>query len=110
MKLTLALDATVFFAGQRIELPSLSEHELAAYAGQYQSAELDTGYEVASSSGGPVLRRNRQPEVKLVPVAQDEFEIEELGNVVFHRNANRRVSGLSVFVERARGLSFEKTR
>lgn len=108
MKVTLIQDDMVFFAGQRIEAPQLDEQEQAAYTGQYRSAELDATFDLAISSGSLVLRRNRDPERKLIPLASDEFESEELGNLVFHRGANRRVTGMSLFVDSARGLTFEK--
>jgi hypothetical protein len=39
----------------------------------------------------------------------NEFEAGELGTLVFHRDANNRISGLSVFAGRIRNLVFEKT-
>ncbi len=108
MKISLEMDGIMFFTGERIEAPPLAEQELTVYTGQYRSAELDTTFDVAVGNGSLVLRRNRQPERKLIPIAQDEFESEDLGNLVFHRGANHKVSGMSLFVDSARGVSFEK--
>lgn len=108
MKLTLTQDDLIFFAGQRVEAPHLGEQELAAYAGQYRSTELDTTFDVRVSGGNLALRRNRDPERKLIAIAPDEFESEDLGEFVFLRGANHRVNGMGLFVDSARGLTFEK--
>lgn len=107
MKATLETDGGTFFAGKRIESPHLSETELAAYEGQYRSTELDATYNLSIEQGSLMIRSNWNPAVKLSPVARDEFESEEF-NVVFHRDANHRVSGLSVFTIRARNVSFDR--
>lgn len=109
MKVTLTLDDMVFFAGKRMEVLRLNQQELAAYAGQYRSGELEATFGVAASNGNLVLRRHREPEQRLIPVAPDEFESEDLGNFVFYRGANHRVTGMGLFVDSARGLNFEKT-
>ena len=56
-----------------------------------------------------MLQIKLDPPLKLTPVARDEFDSEDLGTIVFHRDANKRVSGMSVFTETARGVSFEKS-
>ena len=107
MKATLETDGGTFFAGKRIESPHLSETELAAYAGQYRSAELEATYNLSIDQGSLMLTTNWNPPLKLIPIARDEFESEEF-NVVFQRDANHRVSGLSVFTIRARNVSFDR--
>jgi len=109
MKATLETDGGTFFAGRRIEAPHLSDAELAAYAGEYRSTELDATYNLSIDQGGLLLRTNWNPLLKLIPIARDEFESEE-SNVVFHRDANDYVFRLSVFTIRARNLSFERVR
>jgi hypothetical protein len=43
------------------------------------------------------------------PLVHDEFESDELGTLVFQKDAAGRVSGLSVFAGRIRNLVFKKT-
>jgi CubicO group peptidase (beta-lactamase class C family) len=107
MKATLETDGGTFFAGRRLEAPHLSEADLAAYAGQYRSAELEAIYSLSVDQGGLMLRNNWNPPLKLIPIARDEFESEEF-NIVFRRDANHRVSGLNVFTMRARNVSFDR--
>lgn len=108
MKATLEMDGETFFAGERIEDLHLGDAELATYAGRYRSTELDATYNLSTSEGSLVLRNNWSPAVKLTPIGRDEFESEDLGTIVFHKDANHRVNRLSVFTVNARNLSFEK--
>jgi CubicO group peptidase (beta-lactamase class C family) len=112
MKATLVTDGGIFFAGNRVEAPHLGQADLAAYAGSYKSTELDAIYELSidlSIGQGRLLlgiRGNRPQE--LTAIAPDEFESEDFGTVVFRRDTNRRVRGLSVFTVNARDVKFER--
>ena len=108
MKATLEMDGNALFAGQRIEVPHLTDAEIAAYAGRFRSAEIDATYNLSIAEGGLVLRRNWNPPLKLKLIAPDQFENEDLGTVVFQRNASHQVSGLSLFSLRARNVLFER--
>jgi CubicO group peptidase (beta-lactamase class C family) len=107
MKATLETDGGIFFAGKRIEAPHFSESDLAAYAGEYKSTELDVTYDLSIEQGNLLVRSRWNPPIKLSPIVPDEFESEEF-NVVFQRDSNHRISGLRVFTVQARDLSFEK--
>jgi hypothetical protein len=110
MEATLMTDGGTFFAGKRIDEPHLGDADLAVYTGQYRSVELDVTYNLSISQGNLLLQNNHSrwnPPLKLSPVAQDEFEGPEF-NIVFRRDADHRVCGLSVFSIRARNISFEK--
>lgn len=110
MQATLITDGETFFAGKRIEAPHLGDADLATYIGQYRSAELDVTYTLSVSQGNLMLQNNHSnwnPPLKQSPVAQDEFESPEF-NIVFQRDANHRVCGLTVFTIRARNVGFEK--
>jgi hypothetical protein len=109
MKATLEMDGEAFFAGKRIEELHLSDAALKSYTGRYKSTELDATYNFSIREGNLVLRNNWDAALKLSPIAQDEFESEDLRTIVFHRDAGHRVSGLSVFSVNARNVSFEKT-
>jgi CubicO group peptidase (beta-lactamase class C family) len=109
MKATLEMDGNTFFAGKRIEEPHLSDADLATYAGQFRSTELDATYNLSITKGGLSLRDSSVPTLRLTPIAPDEFESEEFGTIVFRRDADRHVIGLYVFTVNARNVSFEKT-
>jgi CubicO group peptidase (beta-lactamase class C family) len=107
MRATLETDGGIFFAGKRIEAPHFSDADLAAYAGEYKSTELDVIYHLSIEQGNLLVRNKWNPPIKLSPIQPDEFESEEF-NVVFQRDSNHRISGLRVFTIRARDLSFER--
>jgi hypothetical protein len=108
MHSTLVMDGEAFFAGERVSDEHLSAAYLAAYAGKYTSTEEDAAYKLSVADGKLMLRIKWQPAFTLEPLGKDEFESEELGNVVFQRDGSRRVSGLSLFSVRARGVGFSK--
>jgi CubicO group peptidase (beta-lactamase class C family) len=110
MSCTLEVDGETFFAGKRIQDLHLSDADLAAYAGLYKSTELDVTYNLSINQGSLTIRNNWNPPVRLTPVALDEFESEDLGTIVFHKDANHHVSGLRVFTVNARNVSFEKAK
>lgn len=109
MKATLEMDGETFFAGKRIEELHVSDADLATYAGRYCSAELDATYNLPTNKGSLMLRNNWNPPLKLIPIAPDEFDGGDQRTLMFHRDANHCVSGLSVFSGNARNVSFEKT-
>jgi hypothetical protein len=107
MKATLEMDGETFFAGTRAAPPRLTAAELAAYAGSYRSAELDATYNLGVQDGSLVLR-SWDPPLKLMPVAPDVFNSDDLGTLMFHRDAGQRVSGLSLTSVNARNIRFDK--
>ena len=109
LKATLEMDGETFFAGRKIEEPHLTDADLASYAGRYRSTELDATYNLSINTGSLTLQNNWNPPLKLTPIARDEFDGGGLGTLVFHRDLNHRISGLSVFTVNARDVGFEKT-
>jgi CubicO group peptidase (beta-lactamase class C family) len=108
----LELDGETFFDGRRVVDLHLTAADLAIYTGRFHSTELDTNF-VVSIDKGSLFLRNRDLAVasKLIPRDRDQFESEEMGlTIVFHRDEEQRVNGLSVFAPRARGVSFDKSR
>ncbi|HEX4022755.1 MAG TPA: serine hydrolase domain-containing protein [Acidobacteriaceae bacterium] len=97
------------FTGSRIEAPRLSADALAEFAGHYQSEELDTTYNLSIDNGTLTLRCNWNPPLKLTPIAPDEFNSGDYGILVFHRDANHRISGFSVYTLNVRNVGFTKT-
>jgi CubicO group peptidase (beta-lactamase class C family) len=109
MKATIETDNGIAFMGSRIEEPHLNTAALAEFAGQYKSEELNTTYNLSIDNGTLTLRCNWNPPLKLTPIVQDEFNSGAYGILVFHRNANHRISGLSMFALNARNIGFKKT-
>ena len=108
MRVTIATPGEAPFKGAKIERVHVGEADLAAYAGTYTSTELDATYKLSVENGSLMLRSNWNPALKLVPLVRDEFDNDDLGALVFHRNSKNRISSLSVFNGRTRNLIFEK--
>lgn len=110
MKATLVMDGKAFFAGKRVEPPQLSEAQLAAYAGTYNSVELDATYTLKVEQGKLTLRNAWSPVENLTPLTKDGFESEEYGTIVFRRDVNGQVNGFGVNTVEARDMNFDKTK
>lgn len=108
MKARLDIQGETYFSGSRVEEIRLSNPELAAYAGRFQSAELDATYSLSLEQGTLTLRNRDNPPEQLIPVAPDEFDANALGRVVFHRDSDGRVSNLTVFTQDVRGVEFQR--
>ena len=78
---------------------------LAAYAGRYDSEELEVTYDLAVESGRLVLRSPRRPKLTLGPTVSDVFEA---GGVIlkFERGAGRSVTGFDLGAGRIRNVRF----
>jgi CubicO group peptidase (beta-lactamase class C family) len=107
MRASLNTNGQTYFAGGRINELNLDDSTLAAFVGLYSSTELDTTYNLSLNMGSLILRNKWNPALKLIPIALDEFD-SDLGTLVFHRDADHRVSGLSMFSPNARNVEFEK--
>jgi hypothetical protein len=59
--------------------------------------------------GRLALRIGWNPKLILAPIAPDEFDTGTLGTLVFHRDTDGRILGLSLFAERIRNVTFERT-
>jgi CubicO group peptidase (beta-lactamase class C family) len=108
MKASLDIQGETYFSGSRVEEIRLSNPELAAYAGRFQSAELDATYSLSLEEGTLTLRNRDNPPEQLIPVAPDEFDANALGRLVFHRDSDGRVSNLTVFTQDVRGVEFQR--
>lgn len=103
------IEGVIEFTGARIGEIHIAGAALAAYAGTYTSTELDATYRLSVEDGSLTLRTNWTRPLRLNPIIRDEFESGNFGTLVFHRDSNDRVSGLSVFAGRTRNVTFEKT-
>jgi CubicO group peptidase (beta-lactamase class C family) len=108
MKAKLDIQGETYFSGSRVEELPLGNPELAAYAGQFRSAELDATYSLSLEQGKLTLRNRENPPGKLIQIAPEEFDAGDLGRIVLHRESDGRVSSLSVFTQDVRGIEFKK--
>lgn len=90
---------------------TLSASQLAEFAGNYRSPELDSSYEVFVEDGRLVAEHWRNVPSFLTPRAVDTFEGDQwwFPEVRFVRNEHGRVIAFSVSGMRVRDLVFERT-
>ncbi|HEX9941586.1 MAG TPA: serine hydrolase domain-containing protein [Thermoanaerobaculia bacterium] len=93
-------------AFEEVQPASPKAEELAAYAGTYASAELDTTWRVAVEEGKLVVRPKRGPALPIEPAFADAFG-SPLGLIRFSRDGGK-VTGFSISVGRARNLVFRR--
>ncbi|MGA7340614.1 MAG: serine hydrolase [Terracidiphilus sp.] len=108
-KVALDMNGEMYFAGRRVSELHRNELALEAYAGDYRSPELNSAIQLSLRDGGLILKNGDNPPVKLSPIASDEFVADGNLAIVFHRDGQGKVSGLSVFASAARGIEFSRT-
>ncbi|MDQ6891587.1 MAG: serine hydrolase [Acidobacteriota bacterium] len=64
-------------------VPSLDEHELRQWAGDFYSEEIDATWRVAAREGGLVLERRGADPEKLSRVSKNVFHSKHVGDVAF---------------------------
>ena len=82
---------------------------LAAFAGVYDSDELDVRYEIVAGDSGLIVKQRKKIDMRLEPAFTDAFT----GGgrtFMFARDASGRVSGLRLTDGRARGIQFARAR
>jgi CubicO group peptidase (beta-lactamase class C family) len=109
MKVTAKNGDNVLFEGTRLDELRLGEAALQAYAGEYESRELDTTYKLIVENGSLMLHSGWNLPVKLEPLVVDEFAMGQVGAAVFHRDVSGQISGLSVYSGRIRDVAFART-
>jgi CubicO group peptidase (beta-lactamase class C family) len=109
MTATLSLQGETYFSGDRVPHIDVSESALRGFTGNYHSEELEATYKLSLVKGALTLKNSDQPPVSLNPVAADEFQAGDLGTIVFHVASSHHVSGLTLFSQPARGITFQKT-
>ncbi|MFN7997590.1 MAG: serine hydrolase [Bryobacteraceae bacterium] len=98
------------FQGEKIEVPQLNPTALVGYAGTFSSTELDAQYKIWVEGNALMVRAGWSPATRLDPVARDEFSAAGEMTLVFQRDGNGQVSGLTVFEGRIRNVAFVKVR
>ncbi|MCP3166435.1 serine hydrolase domain-containing protein [Myxococcus qinghaiensis] len=91
----------------RLSAPMPASTDLAAFAGQYRSEEVDMTYTVRLADGKLAVRWPRRDEVVLEPVGGDRF-VGSLGAVTFTRAASGSVDGFLVSSRRLRRFRAER--
>ena len=92
------------FVWKAVEAPTLSGAELAAYAGDYASAELDARYRVIAGDSTLTLRTGETPGLVARAVFPDGF-VSGQYTIQFVREGGR-VTGFEISHPRARGVTF----
>ena len=93
---------------QAVQAVTPTPAQLAEYAGNYHSEELNATYTLSVQEGRLVLRRRRSRNIPLNPTFADAFVSDDLGYLRFTRNEQNRVSGLLLTGGRVRRLRFAK--
>jgi hypothetical protein len=95
------------------ESPPLTRPQLAVFAGDYESPELETVYHVEMSDSGLVMKHFRHGTIRLTQLWRDDFggSMWFTRSVEFQRDARGQVTGFNVFVdERSRNIRFVRRR
>ena len=93
---------------ERFEPLKPSEEDLAQYAGEYTSSELEATYRFAAKDGKLALATNWQEPAVLEPTVHDEFESPAGVAIVFRRDAAGHIVGCDLFAGRVRNISFRR--
>jgi CubicO group peptidase (beta-lactamase class C family) len=108
MTARLDLQGEIYFSGSKVQDVHLSEADLRALTGRYRSEELGADYTLSLEQGTLTLTVGDQSPVKLKAITLDEFQVSDFGTVVFRRDADLRVNGLTLYSQAARGVDFKK--
>jgi CubicO group peptidase (beta-lactamase class C family) len=100
-----APDARVFEAAQEFRP---TPEQMSAYAGAYQSDEIEPVYRIVMEDGGLVLKRLKLRPDKLRPTVADYFR-GSIGSLHFVRNSEGQVSGFVLNAGRIRDFRFRKS-
>jgi CubicO group peptidase (beta-lactamase class C family) len=100
-------DGETIFSGVRIEVAHPDEGQLAAYAGNYHSDELDADFALPVAKGKLIWRTRWQEPLTLEPLGKDEFNAGGMV-VVFRRDPSDKITGFAVYSGRASGMQFDR--
>ena len=94
---------------ERYEPTNPSAGELAQYAGDYASDELQATYRFAVKEAKLRLAVNWQEPSVLEPTVRDEFQDASGTVFVFRRDAEGRITGCELFAGRVRNIFLART-
>lgn len=109
MTARLDLEGETYFNGQRVHDPHLTVAELRKFAGRYHSDELDADYVLRLDGNYLLLQVRDQPPITLQAIGPKDFVAGDFGMVTFDVAPKRGITGLTLFSQAARGITFAKT-
>ncbi|MXP40753.1 serine hydrolase [Altererythrobacter soli] len=89
--------------------PQPTEAELAAYAGTYQSPDIDTSWRVSVADGVLTLLIGWADPIRLTAIARDEFASSSGARLAFARGRSGQVDRLIASYGSIHGVRFERT-
>lgn len=95
---------------QRMPSFTPSAGQLAPFAGEYASDELEITYTLAVQDSGLVIRTRKGADIAVHAVFADAFQGDDIGLLKFTRDGRSRVTGFTVNTGRVRGVRFERVR
>lgn len=107
-RLTLALEDAAPQAFERFDPLKPSAEDLAQYAGEYASAELQATYRFAVKDGKLTLTRNWEEPFALEATVRDEFQSPAGVAIVFRGDGAGHITGCDLFAGRVRNISFTR--
>jgi CubicO group peptidase (beta-lactamase class C family) len=106
-KLTVKNEGAKPLVFERVAAFEASEKDLVEYAGSYVSEEIDPVYRVSIEGGQLVMRRPKNPPVKLEPLTRDVFAIGP-GTMRFTRTSGNKISGFLLNTDQTKNFKFSK--
>ncbi len=92
---------------EAVEIVTPTSTQLAEYAGDYYSDELQATYKIVSEGGKLALKRRNAAVLPLTPTLRDQFSTGP-GNITFIRDEQKRISGFTVNAGRVTNIRFIK--
>ena len=108
VRATLTLEDRAPQVFERFEPLKPSAADLAQYAGEYASSELQATYRFAVTDGKLALATNWEEPSVLEPTVRDEFQSPAGVAMVFRRDAAGHITGCDLFAGRVRNIFFRR--
>jgi CubicO group peptidase (beta-lactamase class C family) len=103
----LSIDRQKSYAFEPVKLVAPMPAELADYAGEYYSDEVQTSYKIGAENGRLVVTPRRGPNLVLTPALKDKF-LSAGFNFDFTRDPQNRVNGFLMDTDRSVNIRFAK--
>src|SRR5262249_14809879 len=105
-----ATDRSEVHALTRVEPFIPTAEQLAEYAGEFYSQELDAVFRITRDGGRLTLHRLKAGPAPMEPLTADLFQLGNRVTVEFVRDADRRITGFLYSASRIRNLAFTRKR
>jgi hypothetical protein len=103
----LSIDRQKSYGFEPVKLVAPTPAELADYAGEYYSDEVQASYKIGAENGRLVVTPRRGPNLVLTPALKDEF-LSAGFNFDFTRDPQNRVTGFLLDTDRSVNIRFAK--